>query len=62
MCSNHEPVEATAPALLVAEQISADDAQGMICASFHERALELEAEELAARANFMRVLAERGGN
>ena len=56
------PMEATAPALLVAEQISVDDAQQMIYDSYHERALQLEAEELAAKDNFKRVLAQRGGN
>ena len=51
-----------APALLVAEQVDADDAQQMIYDAYHERALELEADELAARASFMRVLEGRGGN
>ena len=50
-----------APALAVAQQISADDAQEMIFAAHHERALELEKEALGARASFMRVLASRGG-
>ena len=50
-----------APALAVAQQISADDAQEMIFAAHHERALELEEEALEAKASYLRALASRGG-
>ena len=58
------PVEedTTPPALAIAEQINADDAQDLIYANYHERAQELETEALQAKAEFMRMLAARGGN
>ena len=50
-----------APALAVAQQISADDAQEMTFAAHHERALELEEEALEAKASYLQALASRGG-
>ena len=48
--------------LLVAEQISVEDARDMIMDAFNERASQLEREELEAKASFMAALASRGGN
>jgi len=55
-------VDGCPPALAVAEQISAEDAQCMIVESFNERASQLEREEIDAKASYMAALASRGGN
>lgn len=53
--------EPAAPVLAVAEQIGADEAMEIIQENFHERALQLEAEALEARASFHAALQSRGG-
>ena len=55
-------VDTTPPSLAIAEQISPVDGQAAIYANYHERAMELEAEALEAKEEFMSMLAARGGN
>jgi len=50
------------PTLMVAEQISADDAQAMIMGAHMERGYELEALAMEARSEYMAALEERGGH
>ena len=56
----HMVVDTTPPILAIAEQISPADGQDAIYANYHERALELEAEALEAKKEFMSMLAVRG--
>jgi len=55
-------VDIAVPALAVAQQHGAEDAQAMIQEAFDERARELEADMLAARRSFEAALQARGGN
>jgi len=50
------------PVLMVAEQISPDDAQDMIFSAHLQRGYELEALALEARSEYMAALQERGGH
>jgi len=50
------------PVLMVAEQISPDDAQDMIFSAHLQRGYELEALALEARSEYMAALEERGGH
>ena len=56
-----ENAEVDTPVLAIAKHWP-DDAQDMIYAAYNERALQLEADEQAAKASFLDALASRGGN
>lgn len=52
----------TTPSVLAIAEHWPEDAQQIIYANYNERALQLEREELEAKASFMNALAARGGN
>jgi hypothetical protein len=52
----------TTPSVLAIAEHWPEDAQQIFYANYNERALQLEREELEAKASFMNALAARGGN